>query len=170
MAMASLTSSLLARKGQARPSSHNITTEFRFKNDDAVELLMDSQREQAAKGHAQKVFTADIEATPVVEKEKPEQKSSSVEAKPEQKTAAPVPAVQKAAVAEVNKPKRPALPPSNPEDVARKTVRIRSDLDVILRLFAARNQLSQKEIIEAALVDYLQDQRVDMSCICGAQD
>jgi hypothetical protein len=163
MAMASLTSGLLVRKGHARPSSFKpSSTPFRFENDDAVELLEETQRLAAQSSTPQPI--------------KAPQQSKSKEATPvltSVKTAKIKPVVAKKAKSTANEAKvKTALVKSSgaSQEVARKTIRIRQDLNVTLRVLAARTGMSQKDIVESALVNYLEEKREELDCICGADD
>ncbi len=154
MAMASLTSGLLVRKGHARPSSFKPSSKtFRFENDDAVELLEENQRLAAAQ-------TSSFNTTKLQPKKKISTLSAVQNAKP--KDTKPI---KSEVVADT---KNVASTDNAP--VARKTIRIRQDLNVTLKVLAARTGMSQKDIIETALANYLEEKRQEFDCICGADE
>lgn len=154
MAMASLTSGLLVRKGHAKPSSFKpSSTPFRFENDDAVELLEETHR-LAAQNQTPK---------------RAEEKANIV--------SAPVEVVKQETKKAIKRKPQPTFKKlttkagaTNSDDVARKTIRIRKDLNTTLRVLAARSGMSQKQIVESALATYLEKQRSELDCICGVDD
>jgi len=68
------------------------------------------------------------------------------------------------------KSQKKAADMSKTQPVARKTIRIRQDLDMTMKIFAARTGTSQKDIIETALANYLEEKRLELDCICGADE
>jgi hypothetical protein len=172
MAMASLTSGLLVRKGHARPSSFKpSSTPFRFENDDAVELLEETHRIAAAQNTQDTLPDAsEIQ----IKQDRPQ--LQSVEATPAKAAKATVkPAAQakkpaKAKTTPKAKSQKKAADMSKTQPVARKTIRIRQDLDMTMKIFAARTGTSQKDIIETALANYLEEKRLELDCICGADE
>ena len=159
MAMASLTSGLLVRKGHARPSSFKpSSTPFRFENDDAVELLEETQR-LAAQSSAPQPNKAPIKAPVKAKEAAPVLTSIKTDTKP-----------TIAKTAKATKVKSVKVKSDTAQEVARKTIRIRQDLNVTLRVLAARTGMSQKDIVESALANYLEEKRLELDCICGADD
>jgi len=145
MAMASLTASLLARKGQARPSA-------------GIHFEPTPQ----AMRPASPVVANQSAATPVKSPVR-----LAVEQPAEQ---APVPRTEvRAEPARMEAiVKRPAIERSEPRPVVSKTLRVDQETHIKLRLLAAGRGVTQQSLMEEAVKSLLAVEEGKDGCLCGA--
>ena len=166
MSMASLSAALLVRKGDAKPSTSprvSVTTTRAVDSKNAGSLPQATkatppvlESPSAQKGEAQPFRPTSIRTTASIGTSARANRAASLFGSKKANRAAGISAVRADLTAEATPGKKRV----------HKSVRIASDVDLHVRLVAARRGITQQAVMEAAIVDYMDLTTEDLDCIC----
>ncbi|SDD24153.1 MULTISPECIES: ribbon-helix-helix domain-containing protein [Kordiimonas] len=176
MTMASLTASLLARKGHAQPSA---SARDIFAPDLPAEKRWQApvKKKTDVLGHSgQPVPQSDkADAHPKAAQEAANEQICSASQKASEQTP-PRPLFAPAEARhtlvqtdEVVRPSKPAAKAAAVDTRKHKTLRLDEDMDMQLRLLAARKGTSQQSLMEEAVRELLKSETRGSNCICGSK-
>ncbi len=172
MTMASLTASLLARKGHAQPSA---SARDIFAPDLSADKRWKTPTKKASEAPKQADQTVQPAPRPAKAEAANEQICSAPQTGPEQTPPrplfAPVEArhTQTAQTGEVVRHSKTKAQGRAADTRKHKTLRLDEDMDMQLRLLAARKGTSQQALMEEAVRDLLATEVRKNRCICGSK-
>lgn len=176
MTMASLTASLLARKGHAQPSASardifapDLPAEKRWQA--TAKQVSDVPKHSDHAGQATQRLVKTEAATIAANEQICSAPQKASEQTPPRPLFAPVEArhTPTAQTGEVVRPSAAKAQSPTADNRKHKTLRLDEEMDMQLRLLAARKGTSQQALMEEAVRDLLKSETRSNSCICGSK-